>query len=291
MERYVELADQVLPPDIAGLHIVQLFLHAGGELHVHNIGEALAHQVVDHLPQRGDAQVFALLDDVLAVQNGGHGGGVGGGTADAVFLHGADEGGIGVPRGRLGEMLGRCKALQHHGLALGQLRQRGLLLLLLIVAALLVHGGVAGELQVAGGAAEAVGARADLHADAVVDGIGHLAGQEAAPDQAVQPVLLAGEVALHLLRRQGRIGGTDGLVGVLRSGLGLIDAGGRGVIALAVAGADDISGLGLSLRRDAEGVGTHVGDEAHGALAGNIHALVQLLGDGHGAAGGHVQLA
>ena len=127
-----------------------------------------------------------------------------------------------------------------------------------------------------------MGACADLHADAVVDGIGHLAGQEAAPDQAVQPVLLTG---------QGRIGGADGLVGVLRSGLGLIDAGGCGVIALAVAGADDIPGLGLGLRRDAEGVGTHVGDEAHGALAGDIHALVQLLGDGHGAAEGHVQLA
>ena len=36
-----------------------------------------------------------------------------------------------------------------------------------------------------------------------------------------------------------------------------------------------------------QGVGTHISDKAHGALALNVNALVKLLGDGHGAPGGH----
>ena len=291
MERHIELADHVLPLYIAGLHIVQLLLHTGGELYIHDVGEALTHQVVDHLPQRCDAQVLALLDDVLAVQNGGHGGGIGGGAADAVLLHGTDQRGVGVPGGRLGEVLRRGKALQRHALALRQLRQGGFLLLLVVVTALLVHGGIARELQIAGGAAEAVVACADLHADAVVDGVGHLARQKTAPDQAVQSVLLAGEVALDLLRRQRRVGGADGLVGVLRPGLRLVGAGGRGVIALSVAGADHGLCLRLRLGGDTQRVGTHIGDETHRTLAGDVHALIELLGNGHGAAGGHIQLA
>ena len=39
---------------------------------------------------------------------------------------------------------------------------------------------------------------------------------------------------------------------------------------------------------DVCGVGSHVGDEADGALAG-LDALVELLGDGHGLAGGEAQ--
>ena len=291
MERYIELADQILPLHLAGLHIIQLLLHAGGELYIHDVREALAHQVVDHLSQRCNAQVLALLDDVLTIQNGGHRGGVGGGPPDAVLLHGADKGGIGIPRRGLGEVLGRREALQRHALALGQLRQRGFLFLLIVVTALLVHSGVAREFQAAGGAAEAVGPRADLHADAVIDGVGHLACQKTAPDQAVQPVLLAGEVALHLFRRQRRVGGADGLVGVLRPGLSLVDPCGRRIVALAVAGADHVLCLRLRLHGDAQRVGTHVGDKAHRSLAGDVHALIQLLGDGHGAAGGHIQLA
>ena len=40
-----------------------------------------------------------------------------------------------------------------------------------------------------------------------------------------------------------------------------------------------------------EGVGTHIGDQTHGALALNVHAFIELLGDGHSAPGRHIQLA
>ena len=291
MEGDVELADQILPFHLTGLHVVQLLLHAGGELHVHDVREALAHQVVDHAAQRRETQVLALLDDILAVENGGDGGRIGGGAADAVFLHSADEGGVRIARRRLGEVLEGCKAGGRDLLALGQRRKGRFLLLLVVVAALLVDGGVAGEFQVAGGTAQGVVAGGDLHGDAVVDGVGHLAGQKAAPDQAVEPVLLLRQVGLHPLRRQGRVGGADGFVGVLRAGLGLVDTGRGGVIGRAVAGVDQLLGLRLRLVGDAQGVGTHVGDQTHGALAGDVHALIELLGDGHGAAGRHVQLA
>ena len=80
-------------------------------------------------------------------------------------------------------------------------------------------------------------------------------------------------------------------MGVLGPGLGLVLAGRGRHITLAVALLNEAAGVGLRLVTDAQRVGTHVGDQTHGALAGDIYALVQLLGDGHGAAGRHVQLA
>ena len=291
MEGDVELADQVLPLDLAGLHIVQLLLHTGGELYIHDVREPLAHQVVDHAAQRCQAQVLALLDDVLTVQNSGHGGRIGGGTADAVLLHGADKGGVGIAGRGLGEMLQGRKAHRRHLLALLQRRQGRVLLLLVVVPALLIYGGIAGEFQVAGGAPQGMGTGGDLHGDAVIHGVGHLAGQEAAPDQSVEAVLLRRQVALHLLRRQRRVGGTDGLVGVLGPGLGLVLPGHVGAIGRAVAGLYQLAGLGLGLVGDTQRVGTHIGDQTHGALAGDVHALIQLLGNGHGPTGRHIQLA
>ena len=290
LETAVKLPQQLLPGDLAAFHLIQLVLHPGGELHVHNVREALAHQVRHHLAQGRDPQGLALLHHIFPVQNGGHGGGVGRGAADAVFLHGADQGGVGVAGGGLGEVLAGLKALQRHHLAGLQVRQGGLLFLLIVVAALLIHGGIAGKFQAAGAGAEGVLSGGNVHADAVVHGVCHLTGQEAAPDQPVQAILLAGQVALHLLRGQGDAAGPDGLVGVLRPGLGLVLLGGLRAVGRAVAALDEAARRCLGLVGDTQGVGTHIGDQTHGALAADVHALIQLLGDGHGPAGGHVQL-
>ena len=187
-------------------------------------------------------------------------------------------------------MLAGLEALQGHHLAGLQLRQGRLPVLLVIVPALLIHGGVAGKFQAAGAGPEGVLSGGNVHADAVVHGVGHLAGQEAAPDQPVQAILLAGQVALHLLRGQGDAAGADGLVSVLGPGLGLVLLGGLRAIGRAVAAFDKAAGRRLCLVGDPQGVGTHIGDQTHGALAADVHALIQLLGDGHGPAGGHVQL-
>ena len=63
----VKAADDVLPRGLALFDGIELFLHAGGELHIHNVGKALLHQSRHHLAQRRGAQVLAVLDDVLAV--------------------------------------------------------------------------------------------------------------------------------------------------------------------------------------------------------------------------------
>ena len=81
-------------------------------------------------------------------------------------------------------------------------------------------------------------------------------------------------------------------MGVLGAGLGLIVVGSLGgIVLLTVAAHDKLLSGGNGLFADAERVGTHIGDQTHGALAFNIHALVKLLGNGHGAAGGHAELA
>ena len=236
-------------------------------------------------------EVLPLLADIAPVQDGGDRGGVGRGPADALLLHGPDEGGVGIVGGGQGEVLVPAEGLQRQDLALAHGGQGGLLLALLLVLALLVNGGVAGELQAGGAGPEAVLPVEDLHADAVIDGVGHLTGQKAAPDEPIEPVLLPGEAGLHVLRRPADVAGPDGLVGVLGVGLGLVVVGLGGIVRLAVAAEDKVLGGGDGLLTDAQRVGTHVGDKAHTALALDVHALVELLGDGHGPPGGHAQLA
>ena len=77
---------------------------------------------------------------------------------------------------------------------------------------------------------------------------------------------------------------------VLCARLGLIGTGGCGHIFLAVGTLDVLGSPCARLIRYAQRVGTHVGDKAHGALAGDLHALVELLRDHHRAARGHVEL-
>ena len=234
--------------------------------------------------------MLAVLHHVLPVQNGGHRWGVGGGAADAVLLHGPDQRGIGVPGGGLGEVLVLLEAAALKRLALAQLRELAELLLALLVPALLVDGCIAVELYIAAGGAKLLLVADHRHRHAVIDGIGHLAGDKAAPDQPVEPVLLGAQIPLDLVRGQKHIAGTDGLVGVLCPGLGLEVAGILGTVAVSIAPEDELSHVSQGLLADAQAVGTHVGDEAHGALPGDVHALVELLGDGHGPPGGHVQL-
>ena len=236
-------------------------------------------------------EVLALLHHVLPVQNGGHRGCIGGGATDALFFHSPDEGGIGIVGRGLGEVLVPAEFLQGQGLSLRQGRQGGLLLLLVVVLALFIHGGIPGKFQAGGTGAEAVSRGVDLHGHAVIHGVGHLAGHKAAPHQLIEPVLLTGQALFQVLRRPVHVTGADGLVGVLGIGLGLVVVGPLGgIVLLAVAAHNKVLGGGNGLLADAEGVSTHIGDQAHGALALNVHALVQLLGDGHGAAGGHGQL-
>ena len=286
----VKFPQHALPGRGALLHGVQLLLHMGGEFQIGDVGEFFLHQRRHHPAQVGDVEVLALLHDILPVQDSGHGGGVGGGPADALLLHSPDQRGVGVMGRGLGEVLVPGEILQRQDLPLPQGRQGRFLLFLLLVLALLVHSGVAGEFQAGGAGAETVSGGVDLHRDAVIHGVGHLAGHVAAPDQLVEPVLLSGQVFFELLRRPFHIAGADGLMGILGVGLGLVAVGLRGIVVLAVAAENKALCGGDGLLGDPQGVGTHVGDQAHGALPLDIHALVELLGDGHGPPGRHGEL-
>ncbi len=126
----------------------------------------------------------------------------------------------------------------------------------------------------------------------VVDGGHHLARHEAVPDQLVELVLLFLEVLLDGVGVDVDAGRADGLVGVLRALLGLEDVVLRRDELLAVDLLDLGADLGDGVVADARRVRTHVGDEAdRAAVALEVDALVEALGDLHGPLGAEVQVA
>ena len=265
-------------------------LHVGGELRVCDVGKALFHQLRHHTAQIRDLEVLALFNHVFPVDDGGHGGRIGGGTADPLLFHSADEGGVGIVGGGLGKVLVALEFLQRQRFPFPQSGQGRFLFLFVLVFALFVNGGVARKFQARRGGAENMDPRRNVNGHTVIHGVFHLAGQKAAPDQLVQSVLLPREVALHLLRRQRHVAGSNGFMGILRVGLGFVVPGLGGVVILAVPSKNKVLGGSQRLLADAQGVGSHIGNQTHGPLPRDVHAFIELLGDGHGAPGGHAQL-
>ena len=290
LEAAVEALEHRLPRGLPLLHGVQLPLHPGRELQVRDVGEAFLHELRHDPAQVRDLQVLALLGHVLPVQDRGHRGRVSGRASDPLLLHGPDQGGVRIAGGGLGEVLLGIPSLPGQDLSLPEGRQGRGPLLLLLVLPLLVDGGIARELQTRRRGSEIVPSRPDVHRYGVIDRVGHLTGQEAAPDQTVEVVLLPGQVLLHLFRRPLHVAGTDRLVGVLGVALRLVPPGRLRAVRLPVAGGDEAPCGGDGLFGQTQGVGPHIRDEPHGPLALDLHAFIKLLGDGHGAPGRHVQL-
>ena len=96
---------------------------------------------------------------------------------------------------------------------------------------------------------------------------------------------------LDKLRIERDIARANGLVAVLRVGLGLIAPGLAGIVFFAVAAADDLSGSSKRFLRDAKRVRSHVGDEADRALFAKLHTFIELLGEHHRALRRQVQLS
>ena len=173
----------------------------------------------------------------------------------------------------------------------GQVRQRRAHGLPFLIPALLIYGNKAGEAEALVGGAEGVPRTAGIDGYGIIQGICHLACQEPAPDQLIEPVLVRRQAAANPLGIQLHMGRPDGLVGILGGILGLIYMEGAVIILLAVALGDKAGGGGHGLVAEALGIGTHIGNEAQGAFALHIHAFIELLGHHHGLPGGHVQLA
>ena len=286
----VELPELGGPVGATARDLVEDVLHVGGELVGHLPREVLLQQPDDREGQPGRHQRGALLVDVAAVEDRADDRGVGRRAADLAVLELLDQGGLGVARGRLGLVaLGRHGRRRHRRTLLER-GQAGLG----VVAPL---GGVVDVLDV--GLEEPVegdraAARAEDHVaavgrsateadgDRVADGVLHLGGDGAHPDQLVEAELLAGQAGLR--RGAERLAGRpDRLVGLL----GVLHLGGVGPRRVGqVLGAVELTHLvaGRTDRaaRERRGVRTHVGDEA---------VLVEPLRDRHRHAGAHAELA
>ena len=197
-----------------------------------------------------------------------------------------DERRLGVERRRLGEFLVRRQFFQRQFLALFQ-RGQGRFLLLRVVGGFLVQRGEAVERDPEARRAEQVIPRRDGCGHRILDAVGHLACHKAAPNQAVKLGGVAADALLDLVGCQLRHRRTNGFVGVLGGGGGtaLPLAGGLADVILAPAVSNKGLGRGLGLGGDAQRVSTHIGDEAHGAVARDVHAFVQCLGGAHRAGG------
>ena len=160
------------------------------EFEVNDVGEALLHKLGDDLAKRRRAEILSLLYDIVVGGDGGYRRRVGGRAADALFLHGADKRGLGIARGGLGELLVGHHFFKIHLLPLGKAGQGVVYLGALLVLRFLIHGGITGELHFGIVRAEGVPGADCVHGNVVINGVCHLAGREAAPDEPVKPVLL-----------------------------------------------------------------------------------------------------
>ena len=173
---------------------------------------------------------------------------------------------------------------------LKKLRQGAAHSLGLLVLALLVHRQKAVEFHALVGGPEGMAGTPGVDGYRIIQGICHLGGQEPAPDQLIQPVLVLGQAPLNPLRVQLHMGGADGLVGILGTGFGFEGMEASIVVGSTIPAFDKAFRRSHSLVAEPQGVGTHIGDQTQGAFPFHIHAFIQLLGNGHGALGGHVQL-
>ncbi len=289
-ELLVEATQGLLPREAPLLDPVELLLELGGVALVDDVVEVALEHPVDELAQGGGGE--ALLDavHVVPVGQGGEDLGIGRGAADAVLLQGLDQGGLAVAGRRLGELLLAVELDELELLALPDLRHGGALAVLglvpgrrVLVLRLLVDRQEAGALQDLAPGPEQVAAVLHVHLGDVEERRLHLRGDEAVPDELVELEFFGFEVFLRFLGRQVEVRGADRLVGVLGPLLRAVAHRLARQRLLAVGGAHVLPGLLQGFLAHPGGVGPHVGDETDRAPVADLLALVEPLGDPHGA--------
>ncbi len=127
----VELPNDRHPLPTPLFDVIELFLHARGEGRVDDVGKVLDQPVIDGLAQVGWGQPALFLLDVVARLDDLDGRCEGARTADAQLFQRLDQGGLGVSRWRLGEVLLGLQLLQVERLVD---IERGQFLLFIVVA-------------------------------------------------------------------------------------------------------------------------------------------------------------
>ena len=299
-EPVIEGVQQLHIGDLTGFDLVELVFHVGRKLIVCDRLELINQQTGHALAQRGRTQAAVFLADVVAVDDGSDGRRVGGRTANALFFHRADERCLGVACGGLGEVLGRVDLIRRQGIALAECGQRfarlGLFclfaLLVIVVRALLVDRGKAREGDGVAGSAEDMSLTRNIGRDGIQNGISHLAGNKARPDELIELVLVGGELIAHRIGFDVHVGRADGFVRILCRTLGLEHARLARVALCAVALLNVCGSSCGGLIGQAQRVGTHVGDQTGQAVfTAQLDAFVQFLRHAHGTSGHHIELA
>ena len=318
-ELVVEVVQHRAPLLLALGYLVEVLLHLGREVIVHDAREVVQQEVVDHntyvggdelalvgaghldpallrdeLALERDDGIVALLaflvalHHILALLDGADGGGVGARAANAQFLELVYKRCLAVALRPLGEAFGGDNFAARELLTLGERGQDGrkvVLVVLLLLVRLVVDFQETVELDDLAGSDEVGDSANHLRRRVNKDvdrslfnlGIGHLAGNGALPDKLVEAAFLY----RALDRLLTHVGGTDGLVGLLRALR-------TGVVVAHLGVFGTVEARGLLLRGvDAEvgkvhGVGTHVGDAS---------VLVEVLSHHHGLAHGVAQFA
>ena len=284
-------------------NLIQVGLHIGCEIVIHQPGQVLLQQLHHAKRQPRRHQRLPAPIHVLAIHNGRNRRGVGRGPSDTAFLHRLNQGRIRIARWRRSEVLpvfSRVEVAQGKFLVRVQLRQSGsrgrgrdlgvFAVVALLVAAFFVGGEEArfGDNRSRGREFGLVGGDAaaglNLHRDGCADGVIHLAGQGAFENQLIKlqfrRVQLRGQGGRQT---EGVSGWANRLVGFLGTlGLGFIESGLCRHRVLAVTRSRQGTRRGNGLLRQIHRVGTHIGDEA---------VFVQGLGGAHGVAGIHPQFA
>ena len=284
----VELFKNALPFSAAFFHLIKSFLHLGSKGYVHDVFKALCHETGNGLAKGCGLEHLALLDHILSVQNGGHGGSIGTGTAYSLFFHSSYKGILRISCRRLGKLLFLDNILQAYLLTLAE-AGKGTLLQVRLILTRIVNLGKALELDCGMGSAEHMSCGNSVYGNTVIDYICHLTCHESVPDKFIQSVLLGSQILTDFVGSKINIAGTDGFMSILSFLFALVNTGSGRAILVAVVFLNEVSGGSLRLLRYAQGVGSHISNKTHGTDALNIHAFVKSLRNGHGPAGSHIK--
>ena len=290
MEALIEVPQNLFPLNIACFYFVKLLLHVSGEFHIDHIVKAFDHKIRHHDTQWRGRQTLVLLDHIITILDGSNDRSIGRRTTYSTLLHCLNQSCFRISCGRGGKMLFLPHFLRYETLRAVQIGQSPGLFFFVIVPTFFIHSGEACKLHDLLPCAEHMSCTGGIDLHRVIHCISHLASHETAPNQLIQTVLFSSQVILDPLRIQVDITGTNGFMGVLCPFL-LAEATGRAVIeALTVTSQYEVLCAVQSFLRQAQGVGSHIGNQTHSAFPGNVNAFIELLGNGHSTARSHIEL-
>ena len=276
---------------------IEVVFETGGKVVVHIALKVFGEEVVDDFTDGGRDEAAVFLFDVFTLLQCADDAGVGGRTANAVGFEFFDEGGFGVARRRLGEVLAAGDVVQLDAVTVFHWRQQAVVVVFFFVvfAFFLVHAHVAREFDGAAVGTELVffAAGVEVSADVFEDGRGHLRGDGAFSDEFVEFVFVAAETKRGTVPTA--VGGADGFVRFLCVlGFGFVVAGFIRQVVRAVLLGDPVADSGNGFLSEVDGVGPHVGDvtffvktlrDTHGFLRTEVEFACRCLLHGGGGKG------